>query len=183
MEQQSKTMKNKAKTFIVFFPVLLVTCQVLANLLLFYDVAAYNKYGFYLNTFFGTNVMFAVFLVAFTFSFGFCDISRWAAVAELAFAVNYLIIKQDNLYNVMFQIIVGSLSILATVIHYSRRFPLYWFSLPVNFLKSVMKNKSCSKGMKHWESDMKAVMHKRFVDSHANQHDNIHRALNYKDES
>lgn len=176
-------MRTSVRTFIVFFPVLLVTLQVLANLLSFYDNELYVKAGFYLNTFLGTNVLFALFLVAFTFSFGFCQVSRLAAVAELMFAVNYLVIQQDNLYNVMFQVIVGTIALAATVIYYSRSFPLHLFSLPVNFLKSVLKKKSCAKGMKQWEADMKAVMHKRFMANRENSHDNIHRALNYKDES
>src|SRR5678815_1485440 len=82
-------MNKKVKLFIVYFPVLLISCQVLVDLLAIINQPLYLKWGFYLNTFFGTNVLFAVFLLAFTLMFRFCRISVWAAVAECAFALYY----------------------------------------------------------------------------------------------
>lgn len=147
-------MKRKAKIFIVFFPVILVGFQVAVNLLSFALPEFYASAGFYLNTFFGTNVLFSFFLVLFTFLLRFCEVSRWAAIAEFLFAVNYMIVKQDNLYNIMFQIIVGSIAILLTFRQYTKKFPLCKLSLITGFLWSVIVKLSCTKGLEKWNDDL-----------------------------
>lgn len=149
-------MKKRVKIFIVYFPVILVAGQVLVNLLSFVWMEGYLSAGFYLNTFFGTNVFFAVFLVAFTFMFKFCAVSRWAALAEFAFALNYLIVQSDNLYNILFQVIVGCMAIGLTFRHYLERFPLCRLSLLIHFIKSVVKHKSCEKGIESYDRDIKS---------------------------
>ena len=63
-------MKRYSRLAIVYFPVLLVTLQVAANFLFLAEPELYYSIGFYLNTFLGTNMLFALFLVVFTFSFG-----------------------------------------------------------------------------------------------------------------
>lgn len=147
-------MNKGVKLFVVYFPVILVAGQVLVNLLYFVAREFYISTGFYLNTFFGTNVLFAVFLVVFTYMFKFCTISRWAAFAELAFAANYMIVKQDNLYNILFQIIVGVVAIFLTFWGYIKKFPLCKLSLVINFLRSVMQKRSCEKGIDHWKGNI-----------------------------
>ena len=112
-------MKRYTRLAIVYFPVLLVTLQVAANLLFLAEPELYYSIGFYLNTFLGTNVLFALFLVLFTFSFGFCKISRSAAVVECLFGVNYLVVQEDNLYNILFQIIAGTAAIFLTIVHFA----------------------------------------------------------------
>jgi hypothetical protein len=144
-------LRKKAKIFIIYFPVILVSCQVLVNLLSFITPAAYNRAGFYLNTFFGTNAMFSVFLLAFVYWFKFCAVSRYAAWAEVLFAVNFMIVQQDNLYNIMFQVIVGTIAILLTFRYFVRRFPLCSLALVWRFIKSITKTKSCKKGLDMWE--------------------------------
>lgn len=112
-------MKRYSRLAIVYFPVLLVALQVAANYLFLINPELYYSTGFYLNTFLGTNMLFALFLVVFTFSFGFCKISRSAAVVECLFGVNYLIVQEDNLYNILFQIIAGTAAIFLTIVHFS----------------------------------------------------------------
>lgn len=160
-------MKKKLKLFVIYFPVILVAGQVLVNLLSFVNYEWYASAGFYLNTFFGTNVFFAIFLLAFCFMFRFCAVSRWAAVAEVLFAVNYLVIQQDNLYNILFQVIVGALALVATFWHYVKKFPLCNFSYVVTFLGSVIKSGSCEKGLENWQRDIKRIMVK---EQHRKQH-------------
>lgn len=152
---------KRIKLFIIYFPVILVTFQVLVNLLSFIYPAAYMRAGFYLNTFFGTNVFFAVFLVALTFSFQFCSVSRAASIAELLFAVNYLIVQQDNLYNIFFQVIVGLVAIIITFWNYLKKFPLCRMSLLMGFLGSVISNFSCSKGLDEWERNVEHLLLKK----------------------
>jgi hypothetical protein len=155
-------MKHRLKIFIIYFPVILVGCQVAVNLLSFVSPKLYNELGFYLNTFFGTNVLFAVFLVLFTFLLRFCEVSRWAAIAELLFALNFLIVKQDNLYNIMFQIIVGIIAITLTFIYYIKKFPFCRLSLLTGFLGSVVASGcSCEKGLSRWENNIRAKLSKQ----------------------
>lgn len=140
---------------------MLVAGQVLVNLMSFVSPQAYIASGFYLNLFFGTNVFFAIFLIVFTFKFNFCAVSRYAAVAELAFAVNYMVVQQDNLYNILFQVIVGILALAATFFHYIKKFPMCRLSLLVKFYQRVIQKRSCEEGMNQWERDVKGHLLKR----------------------
>jgi len=159
-------MKRGIKLFLVYGPVIIVASQVAVNLLYFISKNTYMEAGFYLNTFFGTNMLFALFLLAFTFMFKFCAISRWAAIAEVLFGVNYLVVQEDNLYNIMFQVIVGTIALIFTISHYTKSFPLCRLSLLVSFIKSVIlsiiSSKSCKKGLERgyeqWERDVKSML-------------------------
>lgn len=130
---------------------ILIACQVAVNLLSFISFNTYVKYGLYLNTFFGTNALFALFLLAFTYWFRFCAVSRYAAWAEVLFALNYLIVQEDNLYNILFQVIVGVLALMLTGRYFIKRFPLCSVALIWQFFRSVGKTKSCSSGLELWE--------------------------------
>lgn len=159
-------MRKKIRIFIVYFPVILVSLQVLVNLLSFIYEPAYKAAGFYLNTFFGTNVLFAGFLVAFTFMFKFCSVSKWAAVAECLFALNYLIVKEDNLYNISFQIIVGIIAIMITYWSYLKKFPLCRMSLYWSWWGSVISNGGCKKGLLEWERNIESIILKKHKHGH-----------------
>lgn len=148
------------KKFLIYFPVILVSLQVIINLYALIDRASYNSLGFYLNTFIGTNVFFSVFLVAFTFSFNFCSVSRWSAIGEMLFALNYLIVKEDNLYNILFQVIVGVIALILTFRHFIKKFPLCKVSLLNKFLAYVFLTGSCSKGLIKWESEIESIVKK-----------------------
>lgn len=154
------------RKFLVYFPVILVAMQVLVNLYALIDRESYNAAGFYLNTFVGTNIFFAVFLVAFTFSFNFCHVSRYAAVAELLFGIFYLIIQQDNIYNIMFQIVVGGGSLFFTYRHFIKKFPLCRVSLVHKFFGAIFLTGSCSKALDVWEQDIKTQITAQHYDRH-----------------
>jgi hypothetical protein len=144
-------MQRKIKVFVIYFPVILITGQVLVNLLSFVCPAFYVKAGFILNTLFGVNALFALFLLAFTYWFKFCSVSRYAAWAEVLFAINFLVIQQDNLYNIMFQIIVGFLALILTFRHFVCKFPLCSVSLFLSFLSSLFTTGSCSSAIDRWD--------------------------------
>jgi len=157
-------MKSKVNIFLSYFPVLLVTMQVICNLLSFVvSKNTYNQWGFYLNTLFGTNVLFAVFLLFFTFRLKFCSVSRAAAIAEVLFGINYLIVKEDNLYNILFQVIVGSVALVWTFRYYIRKFPLCKMSLMVTFFSSLFASKGdCRKGVDNWERHLYTTIEKKY---------------------
>lgn len=156
-------MKKKIKLFIVYFPVILIAGQVLVNLLSFIDRPLYLKAGFYLNLTFGTNIAVAFFLVAFTQVLKFCSVSRWAAYAQLAFAVNYAIVQQDNLYNILFQVIGGIIALILTFRHYIKRFPLCRVSLVVSFIGSIWREKSCENGIERWQGNLKTIAKQHYA--------------------
>lgn len=139
------------KVFIVYFPAVLVACQVIVNGLYFLWPEMYYGSAFYLNHFFGVNMMIGIFFVVFTWGFKFCYVSRWAAVAELLFGFNYMIVQQDNLYNILFQITVGLIALSMTFWYYIKRFPLCRLSLIVSFLQRVIRRRSCEKGIENWK--------------------------------
>lgn len=157
-------MNKKIKLFVIYFPVILIAGQVMVNWLYFINEPLYLKLGFYLNMMFGTNGLTAAFLVAFTFMFKFCSISRWAAFGQLAFAVNYTIVKQDNLYNIWFQIIVGTIAVLITFRHYIAKFPMCRVALFVSFFESIVSKRSCEKGVEHWRGNI--IKHYHATNSH-----------------
>ena len=144
-------MRKLSKIFIIHFPVILVSFQVLVNLLSFVWLDAYVKYAFYLNHLFGVNILFSLFMLSFTYWFKFCAVSRYAAWAEVLFALNFLFVQEDNLYNIMFQVIVGIVSLLLTTRFFVHRFPLCSVALVIRFFNSVTKERSCRKGLDMWE--------------------------------
>lgn len=158
---------KKAKLFIIYFPVILVSCQVVVNLFSFVWYDGYIRAGFYLNTFFGTNVLFAVFLLAFTYWFRFCAVSRYSAWAEILFAVNYMIVQQDNLYNILFQVIVGAIALLLTVHYFVRRFPLCSVALILRFIRTVTEKRSFSRGLDMWDKRTYHFIQNRHNESRA----------------
>ena len=57
---------RKVRIYIIYFPILLVSFQVIANLFGFLLPEYYSFLVFYLNTFLGTNVLFSIFLLLVT---------------------------------------------------------------------------------------------------------------------
>jgi hypothetical protein len=148
--QTKRKLRKYAILFMAYFPIILVSTQVLLNLLSFAP-KLYAASGFYLNTFFGTNVLFAVFLVIFTHMFAFCSVSRLCAYAELAFGVYYLVIQRDDLYNILFQITVGLVALFWTLRIYVKKFPFCDFSSLLRFLGNVWEEGSCRKGLEKYD--------------------------------
>lgn len=144
-----------------YFPVILIVGQILANCLWFLDRGIYYEYGFYLGLVFGTNLFFALFLVSFTHLLRFCYVSRACAWAQLAYAVNYLVVQQDNIYNIWFQIGVGVLALIWTFWNYIKKFPLCRLSLFIGFIVNVIKQGSCKKGLENWERDITSIIIKQ----------------------
>ena len=130
---------KKGKIFIIYFPVILVVLQVIANVLWLAMPNTINRYADVINTFIGTNILFSVFLCFFTFVFRFSAISRVCAIVEVLFAGMYLITSNEQ-YNTWFQITVGVGAILYTHIYYVRKFPLCSFALTNKFFEYLFSS-------------------------------------------
>lgn len=154
-------MKRKARIFLAYFPVILIVGQLFCNGLWFLDKASYFKYGFYLNMAFGTNLAFALFLTCFTYIFQFCSVSRACAIAQILYSLNFIVVQDDNLYNILFQIIIGSFALLYTINKYSDKFPLCKLGLLKRFIKSITSEGSCTKGIERYHEETKTLIRHR----------------------
>ena len=92
------------------------------------------------------------FLVVFTLMFKFCSVSRWAAFAELLFAVYYLVIQKDDVYNIVFQITTGLLAIVVTLWHYVKKYPFCRLSLIISFFSSLFSTGTCKEALQDWDN-------------------------------
>lgn len=130
----------------------------------------YMNNAFYLNHFFGCNMLFAIFLVAFTHWFKFCAISRYTAWAELLFGVNFLIVQEDNLYNILFQVIVGCFALIGTAVHYVKKFPFCRLSLVVSFFSSIISTGSCEDAFRHWDDKMQNKIDRKMFNERSHEY-------------
>lgn len=153
-----KRIRLSLKLFLVYFPLLLVACQVVADLWYLIDFDTYAKAYFYLGWVLGTNLLVSFFMVCYTEYFYFCAVSKWAARAELLFAFIYGIIQQDNIYNIAFQIVIGIVAIHLTIRYYAHKFPLCRLGLLWNFINNVRKKGSCVKGIERHDMDVKNLL-------------------------
>jgi hypothetical protein len=158
---------RKVKLFLVYFPIILIAGQLLANSIFYIDNAFYYKHAFYLSIWFGTNVLFAIFLCGLTWVFSFCSISKWCAAAQVFYAFNLHLFPRKEEYNVVFQIIVGVIALLITFSDYFKKFPLCKWSLLVKFYKDVAKERSCKKGAEKWDRDIKSQLKAKYRTNNA----------------
>lgn len=107
-------MKRLVRGFIMYFPVILIAGQLAANILYVASPEIYSDWFFYIGALFGINWLMAIFMVAFTFYFKFCSISRVCAVTELLFGVVDLAAKDSPQFNVAVQIIAAAIALLIT---------------------------------------------------------------------
>lgn len=152
---------RKAKIFIIYFPIILVSCQILLNIFgtVWYDT--YIRIGFYFNLMFGTNILFATFLLIFTYLYKFCSISRYSAIAEMLFAINYAVVQSDSLYNITFQITVGVLALILTFKAYIKKFPMCTMSLVHKFFESILITGSCAKAVERFDMEIRFETEKK----------------------
>lgn len=139
--------KYFSKIFITYFPIMLLILQTCMNNLALINHTLYDEIAFYLGVFLGTNILYAAFSVCYTFYFNFCSVSRAAAIAQLLFGINYLVIQEDNLYNILFQLIVGSIALLWCLRVFMRKFPKCNISLVKRFLYKFLETQSCDKAL------------------------------------
>lgn len=155
-------MKKKFRLYAIWLPVIIVAFQVLVNLLyLLPDTRPlYYKAAFYLNLFFGTNILYSFGLVAMAFGFSLCSWTKWAAIAELLFAINYTVVQSDNLYNILFQVIVGTIALIATFRSFVKKFPSCRFSLLAAFLVGTITHwGNFKKGYEILERNLNRTIH------------------------
>jgi len=147
---------------IAYFIIALVFCQVIMGIFALVNRTAYDRAGFYLDSFFGTNVLVSALFIALSYQLRFCKISRVAAWTELAFAINWVIIKEDNLYNILFQVIGGTAALIATYLHFINKFPLCKLSLIhklfASLFASLFTGGGCEKGIDNYQKNIESTI-------------------------
>ena len=132
-------MKRAGLITIAYFPIALTSAQLIINLLLIFNFIDV-KYLFYLNTFFGVNVFFAIFLVLYTRFFSFCIVARASAYSELILSANVLFINSEHIYNLIFQSIILFIGVSTSMYYYVRKYPTCLISMQMRFLRLFVKN-------------------------------------------
>jgi hypothetical protein len=146
-------MRKASNLLISLFPVILVTAQVLCNILYLIDKPLYISKCFYLNWAFGNGAWVSFIMLLFTFRLRLCFVSRAAAIAECIFALWYIIFQKDDIYNIVMQITVGGIAIMWTLRAIYKKHPLCSFSLLVEFLNSLFKeNGNCYQAVERWDN-------------------------------
>jgi len=153
----------RGKIYMAYFPFVLVCIQFLINVAFLLGMTN-DKVLYYANACFGTNFFFAVFLVCYTNFFHFCRISRWASYAELALAIDVVIIKDETIYNVIFQTIIIGCALLITALSYSRIFPTCMMSMVTIFIKKMVKNKfHCEKALEDFKDSRYKIHSTKYI--------------------
>lgn len=156
-------LRMRAKLFLAYVPFVLVCCQFIVNVsyMLGIDNAEYLRQT---TVFFGSNLLVSIFFVVYTHFFHFCRISRWSSIAELFLALDVWIIRDDNLYNLVFQSVLLICGIIATLLSYSDKFPSCLMSLHALFIKKIIKHKfDCVKSLEDFKEDVYQRNYKKFT--------------------
>jgi hypothetical protein len=109
--------------FLIMFSycfVYITAIQLACNLIYLFSESFYNEYSFYFTYLTGTSFSYILPLLAATFLFKFCEVSRICAVTQLVLSILWLVIQEDNVYNIAAQNTFGILSLLFTYIRYKQ---------------------------------------------------------------
>jgi len=157
------SMRIWGKIYMAYFPFVLVCIQFLINVALLLGLEN-PEVLYYLNAMFGTNFFFAVFLVCYTNFFHFCIISKWASFAELALAIDVMVVKNETTYNIVFQSVIMICGIIVTLLSYSDKFPTCLMSLHALFIKKIFKHRfDCVKSLHEFKEDVYNRNYKKFT--------------------
>ena len=159
-------MKRAGLLTIAYFPIALTSAQLIINIMLMFNYINLS-YLFYLNTFFGVNVFFAVFLVLYTRFFSFCIVSRAAAYSELILAIDVLFINSEHIYNLIFQSIILFIGVSTSLYYYIRKYPTCLISMQARFIRLAFKNGfHCEKTLIEMQKKSYQIHLKKYLDNH-----------------
>jgi hypothetical protein len=108
-------MIKKILTFIVAYSFVFITSvQLFVNLIFVFAPEFYLRNGFYFSQFAGLSVTYLIPMVAVAFLLKYCAPSRICAVGQVIMTILWLIIKEDNIYNITAQISISVICLLFT---------------------------------------------------------------------
>jgi hypothetical protein len=86
----------------------------LVNILYLINKEIYYKYFFILSQIAGLSISYLIPMLAVVFLLKFCYVSRICAIAQVILTILWLVIQEDNMYNITAQLIIGFLALLFT---------------------------------------------------------------------
>lgn len=141
------------KIILAYFPIIYTMLQLICNVVYFIDKEFYLNLAFYFQNTIGTSLILSVFLVIYTSYFKFCSISKITALTQLLMSIVYLVIQDDSIYNIIFQITVMFISLILTLYLYIKKFPKCNISLNILFSFLLMKNSfNCFKALNEFKT-------------------------------
>lgn len=108
-------MKKVLTILVAYSFVYITSLQLFVNILFVFKKDFYLKYAFYFTQISGLSISYLLPMVAVAFLLKFCKVSRICAIAQIIMSVLWLIIQEDNIYNITSQIIIGVLALLFTL--------------------------------------------------------------------
>ena len=107
-------MKKLLTILVAYSFVIITSVQLLANIIAIFFRSFYDNHWFIIANLVGFSIIYLIPMLAAVFLFKFCAPSRICAIAQLVLAILWLIIQEDNLYNIIAQITIGILALLFT---------------------------------------------------------------------
>jgi hypothetical protein len=108
-------MIKKILTIIVAYSFVIITSvQLVVNLIFVFAPEFYLRNGFYFSNFGGLSVTYLIPMVSVAFLLKYCAPSRICAIGQVIMTILWLIIKEDNIYNINAQITIGLICLLFT---------------------------------------------------------------------
>ena len=107
---------KKVLTFIVAYSFVIITSmQLFVNLIFIFNKEFYYKYWFYFSQIAGLSIVYLIPMLAVVFLLKFCTPSRICAIGQLILSILWLVIQEDNIYNITAQITIGTVALLFTI--------------------------------------------------------------------
>jgi hypothetical protein len=145
-QRYNPAIRKVTRFVLAYFLFILLLGQTVANIIRVSWPEFYfsGSFKFWTDFQVGINLWVIGFFMFYAFGLKFCYPARAAAVTELLFAIFYAIIKEDNMYNVIFQLIVGGMGIIVTLYVIYKKYPLCSFSLWVKFFLKALPKSNCN---------------------------------------
>lgn len=150
---QRKGIYGLGRVLFAYFPIICALLQIFVNAMFFFAPNIYNEYGFYLANLFGQTVLFGLLMSIYTNLFRFCFVSRYAAYAQLFNSLAYIVIKSDNVYNIVLQIVTLSLAITFTAHYCIVKHPECTLAHIKNVTLKLFKTGDCMKALEEFRDE------------------------------
>jgi hypothetical protein len=107
-------MKKVRLHIIAYCFVYITLIQFICNLIFLFNKDFYILNIFYLTQISGLNYINIIILTCVVFQLKYCNISRICAIAQVILSILWLVIQEDNFYNITAQLIIGFLALFFT---------------------------------------------------------------------
>jgi hypothetical protein len=107
-------MKKLLTILVAYSFVIITSVQLLANIICIVNKEFYYEHWFIIANLVGFSIIYLIPMVAVAFLFKFCIPSRICAITQVVLSILWLIIQEDNTYNITAQIVIATLALFLT---------------------------------------------------------------------